>query len=275
MLDDANKALTSGRTLHASPSQGQKLRLNMTEQKPRDVLQPVDGNARALAKGLVRNARFAALGTIDVATGSPSVSRVATATFVNGDPGFFISALAAHQQNLSKDKRCSLLFGEPGKGDPLAHARMTLIGTARVLEAGATRDAFRSRYRQWNAKSKLYEDLPDFTYWRFSTLKISLNAGFGRAYALDPSDLLIPDTMCQDWDAIEPGVIEHMNSDHASAVDKYAGIAGGEGTDWRLACIDPEGMNLIRGDETRRLCFETPLQSVGEIRQRLVALARS
>lgn len=245
----------------------------MTEKK-RDVLQPVDDKARLIAKELVRSARYASLGTIDATLGSPSVSRVAIATFPNGDPGFFISALAAHQQNLTKDQRCSLLVGVPGKGDPLAHPRMTLIGSAQVLEPGPARDSFRSRYRHHNAKSKLYEDLPDFSYWQFKSVKISLNAGFGRAYALDPSDLLTP-SVGEDWDAYEPGVIEHMNSDHASAVDVYASKAGGEGEGWRLACIDPEGLDMLRGDETLRLWFDAPLQSTSEIRAKLVGLARS
>lgn len=245
----------------------------MNQEKPRDVLQPVDDKARTLAKELVRTARYAALGTLDPATGAPSVSRVAVATFVNGDPGFFISALAAHQRNLVQDQRCSLLVGEPGKGDPLAHPRMTLIGTARVLEPGPERDAFRARYRNHNSKSKLYEDLPDFSYWRFSAQKISLNAGFGRAYALDPEDLLTRAEV-SGWDEMEAGVIEHMNSDHSSAVDTYARKIGSEETGWRLSCIDPEGMDLIRSDEKRRLWFDPPLQSTSEIRQRLVALAR-
>jgi putative heme iron utilization protein len=246
----------------------------MTEDKPRDVLQPVDGKARRLAKELIRTARFAALGTLDAATGAPSVSRVAIATFANGDPGFFISALAAHYPNLVKDSRCSLLVGEPGKGDPLAHARMTLIGKAEKLDSGADRDSFRARYRERNAKSKLYEDLPDFSYWRFRAGRISLNGGFGRAYALAPGDLEIAGDAGQAWDAVEPGVIQHMNEDHSAAVDKYAGLVGGDGVGWRLACIDPEGMDLVRNDDVRRLWFEPPLNGPEEIRERLVTLAR-
>lgn len=248
---------------------------DMNEKKPRDVLQPVDDKARRQAKELVRTARYAALGTLDAASGAPSVSRVALATFTNGDPGFFISTLAAHQRNLVKDRRCSLLVGEPGKGDPLAHPRMTLVGEAEMLESGPLRDAFRARYRNRNSKSKLYEDLLDFSYWRFKAHKISLNAGFGRAFALDPRDICVADAITEDWARAEPGVIEHMNADHASAVDTYARKAGGEGAGWRLACIDPEGMDLVRNDEVLRLWFEPPLQSAADIRQRLVALARA
>ena len=246
----------------------------MSDQKPRDVLQPVDERARRLAKEIVRTARYAAIGTVDAASGAPSVSRVAIATFSNGDPGFFISALAAHYQNLVNDARCSLLVGEPGKGDPLAYPRMTLIGAAERLQPGSDRDGFRARYRERNAKSRLYEDLPDFSYWRFRPHRLFLNAGFGKAFALAPGDLAIPRDRCESWDAAEPGVIAHMNDHHAASIEIYARKAGSDGSDWRLACVDPEGLDLVRNDEVRRLWFDRPLQSVSELRACLVDLAR-
>lgn len=247
----------------------------MTAEKRKDVLQTVDADVRRHVKELVRSARYGALGTLDPETGAPSVSRVALATLPSGEPGFFISALAAHQRNLMADNRCSLLVGEIGKGDPLAHPRMTLIGKAVRLEDGPEKDNFRFRYRTKNAKSKLYQDLPDFSYWKFLTTKASLNAGFGKAYAPTPSDLATVMPNGEDWYQIEAGVIEHMNDDHAGAVDKYASKAGGSGTGWRLACIDPEGLDLVKGDDVLRLWFDTPLHSTREIRPRLVALAKS
>ena len=247
----------------------------MTAEKPKDVLQPVDAYVRRQAKALVRSARYAALGTLDPEPGAPSVSRVALATFPSGEPGFFISALAAHQRNLVADKRCSLLVGGVGKGDPLAYARMTLIGTAVRLIDGPEMDNFRFRYRSKNSKSKLYQDLPDFSYWKFLASRLSLNAGFGKAYAPEPSDLATSMPDADEWYAIEKGVIEHMNEDHSAAVDKYAAKAGGSGTGWHLACIDPEGLDIIRGDEAVRMWFDPPLLSTREIRQRLVSLAQS
>ncbi len=243
--------------------------------KRNDVLQPVDAAALRQATGLMRSARFASLGTLDAELGTPSVSRVAIATLPGGEMGFFISALAAHHANVQADGRCSLLVGEPGKGDPLAYPRMTVIGMAERLGDGSEKDNFRFRFRSKNAKSKLYQDLPDFSYWKVVPIKASLNAGFGKAYALSASDMTRTVAGIDDWRGIEPDVVEHMNTDHATAVDRYAAIAGARGTGWRLACLDPEGLDLVNGDETARLWFDPPLQSTAEIRPRLVALARS
>ena len=62
---------------------------------------------------------------------------------MRGEPVFFISRLSAHFPNLEADPRCSLLIGEPGKGDPLAHPRMTLIGRAEKIADGPAADVLR------------------------------------------------------------------------------------------------------------------------------------
>ena len=246
----------------------------MTEKK-KDVLQPVDDAARRLAKTLLRTARYGSLGTLVPGEGSPSVSRVNLATTMAGEPIFLISRLSAHFTNLEADPRCSLLLGEPGKGDPLAHARMTLIGRAKRLTEGTERDRNRARYLSRHLKSLLYAELPDFAYWRFETLRVSLNGGFGRAFAPLPSDITTDMSDMESLAAAEPGAVAHMNSDHSDAVDRYAAKLGEATGGWRLACFDPEGLDLVRGDDTARLWFDPPLQSAADLRPTLVALART
>lgn len=240
----------------------------------KDVLQPVDADARRLAKAMLRTARFAALGTLDHFDGSPSVSRVALATAMNGDACFLISGLSSHFGNLESDSRCSLLVGEPGKGDPLAHARMTLIGRAEKVVEQSQRALIKGRYLMRHPKSSLYADFADFAFWRFRAERVSLNAGFGKAYALLPEDIVTDLSNIVGLEASEPGAVEHMNSDHSDAVDHYAALAGGDETGWRLTCLDPEGVDLARGDRTARLWFDRPMSSVAELRPVLVALAK-
>lgn len=245
----------------------------MTKQKP-DVLQPVDTDARRLAKTLLRTARFAALGTLDHFDGSPSVSRVALATGMNGDPCFLISGLSSHFGNLEADNRCSLLVGEPGKGDPLAHARMTLIGRAEKLSDGQERTRIKARYLMRHPKSALYADFADFAFWRFRTERVSLNGGFGKAYALTADDIATDLSRVAGLEDAEASAVTHMNEDHGDAVDHYAVQAGGDEAGWRLSCLDPEGLDLARGDRTARLWFETPMTSAADLRPVLVALAK-
>jgi putative heme iron utilization protein len=148
-------------------------------------------DAIALAKSLVREARHGALATLDPKTGRPVATRVGLATDADGTPLILVSALAAHTPALRADPRCSLLVGEPGKGDPLAHPRLTLHCNAREIERGGAEEArIAGRYLAHNPKASLYAGLGDFRYFRLEPGEASLNAGFGRAYALGAGDVL-------------------------------------------------------------------------------------
>lgn len=245
----------------------------MSQQK-KDVLQPVDETARRLAKTLVRTARYAALGTLELSDGAPAVSRVALATAMNGDPVFLISRLSGHFTNLETDTHCSLLVGEPGKGDPLAHPRLTLIGRAGIVADGPERARIKRRYLARHPKAALYADFADFAFWRLDVSRASLNGGFGKAYALTKSDLA---TVMEGNDALgelEDSAVTHMNGDHADAIQRYAARAGASGQGWTLATLDPEGLDLVRGDEVVRVWFDAPLKSPEDLRPVLVALAK-
>src|SRR5271156_4762431 len=87
-----------------------------------------DFDAKGVAKELLRATRAGALATIDRNTGHPFVSLVIVATDSDGAPLILISRLATHTANLEVDGRASLLLAATGKGDPLAHPRLTLLG---------------------------------------------------------------------------------------------------------------------------------------------------
>ena len=68
----------------------------------KDVLQVVDDEARRLSKTLVRTARICLqFLTVDLADGSPFVSRVSLATAMDGAPVFLISRLSTHSRILN------------------------------------------------------------------------------------------------------------------------------------------------------------------------------
>lgn len=245
----------------------------MTKDK-KDVLQPVDDAVRRQGKALVRTARYGALGTLDPTDGSPFVTRVSLATSMEGAPVFLMSRLSGHFTNLETDARCSLLVGEPGKGDPLAHPRITLVGTAEHLQQGTERDHIKQRYLNRHPKAELYADFPDFAFWKFKISRASLNGGFGKAYAFKSSDLVTSLEGVENLADTEAGAVAHMNSDHADAVDRYAAQVGAKQDGWSLSTLDPEGLDLTKGEQVVRLWFDEPLASAQDLRPVLVALAK-
>jgi len=155
------------------------------------VIRETDEDSRVLARNLVHTSAHAALAVIDPETGFPSVSRVLIAVDADGAPLILVSGLSAHTKALMKDPRASMLFGEPGKGDPLAHPRLTVRCSAqRIDRQGDTHERIRMRFLDRHPKSKLYIDFPDFCFFRLIPLDASLNGGFGRAYILSAEDLM-------------------------------------------------------------------------------------
>ena len=235
--------------------------------------QPADFEPVAEGKALLRRIRAGALATLDSSDGSPFASLVNTATDFDGAPLLLLSRLAAHRTNLEKDARISLLLSEGGKGDPLAHARLTVKGTAEIVEGEEAR-ACKARFLARHPKSALYADFPDFSFFRVMVSGGHLNGGFARAALLSAEELL---TDVKDAEALrmaEAGAIEHMNADHADAVRLYATkLLGGRDGPWRITGIDPEGLDLAFADDTLRLVFDKPVLDATALRLTLVHLA--
>jgi putative heme iron utilization protein len=241
----------------------------------KDVIRETDAEAIRLAKTLLRTARFGALAVIEPATGAPMASRVGVATDLDGVPLILVSGLSAHTPALLADPRCSLLVGETGKGDPLAHARLTLACRARRIECDdPDHKRAERRYLNRNPKAALYAGLGDFCFFRLEPDRASLNGGFGKAYLLDRAEIIVEGPVTDALSASEQGALDHMNADHRDAVQAYArhyAKAAGEG--WILAGFDAEGLDLLRGDVAKRVFFPEPLATAQDLRRVLVDMA--
>lgn len=241
-----------------------------------DPLLPVDEEARHLAKRLMRTARSGALATNDAQSGMPFASLVSVGTDLDGSPIILTSRLSVHTRLLEADARCSLLLSAIGKGDPLAHPRLTLLAKAERLErSNEDTRKIRRRYLTQHPKAELYVDFPDFAFWRLSVEGGSLNGGFGRAYRMERKDLLADTSGFFDFYDFEAGAIEHMNSDHADAVALYAEkLCGARAGAWHIIGVDPEGLQLALGDDILRLPFPKPLTGPHELRPMLMVLTQ-
>ena len=248
----------------------------MSETK-KDVIRETDAEAIRLAKTLIRSARFGALAVIEPGTGSPLASRVGVATDIDGTPLILISMLSAHTGALLADPRCSLLVGEPGKGDALAHPRISLACRARRLERGSTDHArAERRYLNRNSKAKLYVGLGDFSFFRLEPERASLNGGFGKAYLLERDDFITSGPVVEELAASEQPSLDHMNADHRDAIAIYARHFGrAEGDGWIATGFDADGMDLAASDAVCRVFFPQSLAAARELRVVLVEMAKT
>ncbi|MEM7720187.1 MAG: pyridoxamine 5-phosphate oxidase [Pseudomonadota bacterium] len=154
----------------------------MKTPKP-ETFRETDAEALGLARRLIGDARHGALGVM--IEGAPFVTRIALAP--NADHLVtLISDLAPHTGGLRTTPEASLLIGDPGKGDPLAHPRMTLQVSAGFLEKSETA---MTSYLAAQPKAQLYISFTDFHLVKLSIRDAWLNGGFGKAYRLGPDDL--------------------------------------------------------------------------------------
>jgi heme iron utilization protein len=157
----------------------------------RDPVAKADAQASAQAKDLLQNARHAALAWTDPETQTPGISRIAFGLDGAGVPLTLISALAPHLAALRAHPDCALmLVEEADKGDPLTHPRLMLKTRAAFIAADdPARPALRAHWLKGHPKAALYIDFPDFAFVRLHPTSGLLNAGFARAFRLDPVDL--------------------------------------------------------------------------------------
>jgi putative heme iron utilization protein len=228
-----------------------------------------DFDPKQTAKKLLREARSGALATLMAAAGDPYCSLVNVATAADGAPLLLISKLAVHTKNILADPRVSLMLDERREGDPLEGARVMLMGTAAVTADPAAR----RRYLAHQPEAEMFAGFADFAVYEVKLNKAHLVAGFGRIVDLTAADVLTDTSDASDLIDAEPGILEHMNYDHADACRLYATkLLGGADGDWRCVGCDPEGLELQNGRGALRLTFPQRVRSSGVLRKVLKEL---
>lgn len=231
------------------------------------------------ARRLIRTVDRATLATTlvdsrDAAQGIwPYASLVLVAADLDASPLLLISTLAEHTKNLARNARASLLFdGTQGLEDPLTGARVTVLGELRP-------DPNPARLRRFVARhpaAALYAGFRDFALYRLAIARAHLVAGFGRIHWIDATALIEPRDGAAWLRDAEPGILAHMNDDHAAIIDLYAQqLLGLNGGGWRLTGVDREGADLRRGGAVARLDFPSPATNLDAVRHNFAALAQS
>src|SRR5580692_5692765 len=174
-MGEADKEAPAGPVSAAVPLPG-SMPNRLPEGAPAPGFDPNAFDPKSVAKALLRTARAGSLATLDRNTGHPFASLVNVATDVDGAPLILVSRLATHTANLEADGRASVLLAAGGKGDPLAHPRLTLLGGfVQVPRDDPREPRLRRRFLARHPKSELYAGFADFSFWRLDAVSAHLN----------------------------------------------------------------------------------------------------
>lgn len=213
--------------------------------------------------------------------GHPFASVMPYALDGAGAPLFLISSMAMHTQNLQADPRASLLVTQPianaqgqEAGDPLAAARLTLLGEARPLSS-ADRENARETYLARHPRASYWVDFDDFSFWRLDVKDVYFVGGFAAMDWVTAADYRAarPDPLAD----AGPGILEHMNRDHADALIAYARHFAREAADEAtMIAVDRLGfrLRLRSGDRLHavRVAFPREVRSAAESRTILIEM---
>jgi hypothetical protein len=187
--------------------------------------------------------------------------------------------MAMHTQNLHADPRASLLVMQSEAPDPLGAARLTLMGKAAKLtieDVAAARQAYLARHEN----ARYWVDFDDFAFYRLEITDVYFVGGFGVMgwVTADEYTLAEADPLAE----AAPGIIEHMNKDHADALLLLAKFFGGvEAEHASMTAVDRLGFHvrLTSADRVRglRIAFLLQARTVADTRkimEQMVRLAR-
>jgi len=218
------------------------------------------------------------LGTISthsqVWPGYPFGSMMPYAVDDAGRPVFFVSSMAMHTQNLYGDMRASLLVMQPDvSGDPLAAARVTLVGA--VVEAPA--EEVRELYLTRHENARYWADFSDFAYYRMDVAAAYFIGGFGVMGWIQAADYgaAKPDPLAD----VAAGIIGHMNADHADAVRRIlANFGGVQADEASITSVDRLGFHVrykdADGFHGTRIAFPREVTGTDEARTVFIEMTR-
>jgi putative heme iron utilization protein len=191
-----------------------------------------------------------------------------------GRPTFFISSMAMHTQNVRQNPHASLLVVQPDvSGDPLGAARLTLLGEVTEAPAAEVRELYLSTHEN----AKFWQDYTDFAYFRLQVSAAYFIGGFGVMGWIPAQEYAdaAPDPLA----AAAPGIIRHMNQDHADALRLIAQRFAGEAADEAaITAVDRLGfhLRLKSGDRIhgQRVAFLREVKNTEDARAVFVEMVR-
>ncbi len=226
---------------------------------------PPQSTARA-ARQLLRAHRYGALSTLSKKFDGHPFGSI-TPYLVNHDGSLLIliSALAEHTKNIERDPRVSLITHNQEDPRIQTQGRITLLGSASVVEE---RDNAGKRYLRYFPDAQTYFDMADFEFYRIVPQAVRYIGGFGDIHWVKAENFVTPPCPLVTQ---EDELIAEVNDTQRAALWRLA-MKRHPGK-FELVGIDSDGFDLRCDHHLLRFDFPAPQMNAIQARAELVRLS--
>lgn len=219
---------------------------------------------------MLRAHRYGALSTLSKRLDGYPFGSI-TPYLVNHDGSLLIliSTIAEHTKNIINDPRVSLITHNQRDSHIQTQGRVTVVGTAHLVEDKAQAGI---RYLRYFPEAESYFSMHDFSFYRIVPVAIRYIGGFGKIHWVSTEDYLCPNYALAEQ---EDGVIAHMNSDHRDTMQRYCQhFHQYAAQQVEMLGIDCDGFDVRADDQIQRFDFTEPVLDAQQARQALVAMSK-
>lgn len=192
---------------------------------------------------------------------------------LEGEIAILISDIAVHTKNIKADNHACITVHDYEATNKQAASRISVVGKINKIEDEAKKSAVSERYLNFFPEAKSYWNAHDFHFYTLRPEKVHYVQTFGKIFTFDGA--LLTDTM-PEWFEGRHSVLEHMNSDHKNALEKYAAnIPDIDTSEVKLTEIDQYGFHLKFGrGQIHYFEFDNKAHTSNDLRKEFTALAK-
>jgi putative heme iron utilization protein len=189
-----------------------------------------------------------------------------------GEIIILISEIAAHTKNINSNQNVSFTVYDQDAENKQRSSRCSILSKATVVGDESESSMAVELYTKFFPESKKYFEAHDFNFYKLSAERVRYIQGFGKINWIEGSDFkaVIPKW----WDN-KQYIIDHMNNDHQSALNKYRDQILEVKGEVSLFDVSVEGFHLKVDEKIHYISFSKPCLEENSVREEFIWLLRS
>lgn len=232
----------------------------------------MSGEERLLNKLIAGNSQATLATMMCSQLNAPFASMVRYSQAQDGTLVLLLSDLAQHTKNIKEISRASLMIMAHQQVQTSDVSRVSLQGEITPIDAGSAH--YVQRYYSYYPEAQKYIQALDFNFYRLTVEQVYWIGGYGKVSQYTGNDINSLPFSIED----ERRMIEHMNKDHADAIQHYCdkvSIHNKGNVVPEMVGVSAHGFHVRVGNNLHWFAFDELCEDVNSVRQALISMAQS